>query len=185
MRTARRHRGLSEAARTLPGPRGMLAFLAQQPFGSSSITRDRLHEHSQTARGPVGKVLCSEKDRNKAAKCWNSFSSAGKESRDSRRSFSSDSKTRVPCEGKEGEEGSLTESTQTTQECLQKRLWICLLEQWMLLVLGSCLHSREGPDPNTRTKEGLTSFVEDSLIGAKGTSYPSILSPREMLDKTV
>lgn len=55
----------------------------------------------------------------------------------------------------------------------------------MLFVLGSCLHPREGLAANTRTKEGPTSFVEDSLIGAGGTSYPSTLSPREELDKTV
>lgn len=102
-----------------------------------------LHEQSQSACSPVGKVLCSEKDKNKPAKCWISFSSAGKGSRDSRRSCSSDSKTWVPWEGKEGGEGSLTESTQATQKCLQKQLWICLLEQWMLLVLASCVPSRD------------------------------------------
>lgn len=144
-----------------------------------------LYEHSQSACGPVGKVVCSEKDRNKPAKCWISFSCAGKGSRDSRRSCSSDSRTWVPCEGKEGGEGSLAESTQPTQECLQKQLRICLLEQWMLLVLGSCLHSREGLAPSTRTREGPTSLAEESLIGARGASYPSILSPREVLDKTV
>lgn len=53
----------------------------------------------------------------------------------------------------------------------------------MLLVLGSCLHSREGLASNTRTKEGLTSFLEDSLIGARGTSYPSILSPEKCWTK--
>lgn len=79
----------------------MLAFLALQPFGPSSITRDGVNEHSQTACGPVRKAPCSEKDRNKPAKCWISFSSAGKGSRDNRRSCSSDSKTWVPCEGKE------------------------------------------------------------------------------------
>lgn len=40
--TARRHRGLSEAAGTLPGPPGMLAFLALQPFVPSSVTRERV-----------------------------------------------------------------------------------------------------------------------------------------------
>lgn len=78
-----------------------------------------LHEHAQTACGLVGKVQCSEKDRNKPAKCWISFSSAGKGSRD-RRSCSSGSKTWVPCEGKEWGEGGLAELTQPTQECLQK-----------------------------------------------------------------
>lgn len=182
---ARRHRGFSEAAGTLPGPPGTLAFLALQPFGPSSTTRDGATQHSQTACGPVGKVLCSEKDRNKPAKCWISFSSAGKGSRDSRRSCSSDSKTWVPCEGKEWGEDSLAELTQPIQECLQKQLWICLLEQWMLFVFGSCPHPREGLAPNRRTKEGPTSLVGDFLIGARGTSYPSILSPREELDKTV
>lgn len=40
--TARRHRGLSEAAGTLPGPPGMLAFLALQPFVPSFVTRERV-----------------------------------------------------------------------------------------------------------------------------------------------
>lgn len=119
-----------------------------------------LHEHSQSACGPVGKVLCSKKDRNKPEKCWISFSSAGKGSRDSRRSCSSDSRTWVPCEGKEVGEGSLAESTQPTQKCLQKQLRICLLDQWILLVLGSCLHSKEDLAPSTRTKDGPIFFVE-------------------------
>lgn len=100
-------------------PQECWLFWLSSPLVPPPLQGTELHEHSQTACGPVGKVLCSEKDRNKPAKCWISFSSAGKRSRDSRGSCSSD-KTRVPCEGKEGGEGSLAELTQPTQEHLQK-----------------------------------------------------------------
>lgn len=108
--------GLSEAAGTLPGPPGMLAFWLCSPLFPPPLQGTVLHEHSQSACGPVGKVLCSEKDSNKPGKCWISFSSAGKGSRDSRRSL----QTPKPGCLVRAERGEKAESTQPTQEHLQK-----------------------------------------------------------------